>query len=133
MDATLRERVWQRAHGRCEYCLLKQEHETSQSFHIEHVIARQHGGTDDVENLALACSRCNAYKGPNLTSRDPDTGLVEMLFHPRQQSWAAHFRLDGALVLGLTPIGRTTVWLLQMNSPRRVQLRELLIEDGDWD
>lgn len=133
MDAALRQQVWQRAQGRCEYCRLKQEHETSQAFHIEHVIAKQHAGTDALDNLALSCSRCNAYKGPNLTSRDPDTGRVEMLFHPRQHTWNDHFQLDGTLILGLTPIGRTTVWLLQMNAPQRVELREWLIEDGDWD
>src|SRR6266705_696826 len=46
-------------------------------FHVEHIVSRQHGGTDDPNGLALACDRCNAYKGPNLTSIDPDTGTVE--------------------------------------------------------
>lgn len=38
------------------------------SFHVEHVIAKQHlnDATDDPANLALACNRCNAYKGTNL-------------------------------------------------------------------
>jgi len=42
-------------------------------FHVEHIVSRQHGGTDDPSGPALACDRCNAYKGPNLTSIDPDT------------------------------------------------------------
>jgi 5-methylcytosine-specific restriction endonuclease McrA len=33
-------------------------------FHIEHVIPRQHGGSDDADNLALACPDCNLRKGP---------------------------------------------------------------------
>jgi hypothetical protein len=45
-------------------------------FHVEHIVSRQHGGTDDASGLALACDRCNAYKGPNLTSIDPDTGIT---------------------------------------------------------
>jgi 5-methylcytosine-specific restriction endonuclease McrA len=36
-------------------------------FHVEHIVSRQHGGSDDPNGLALACDRCNAYKGPNLT------------------------------------------------------------------
>lgn len=32
------------------------------SFEIDHVIARRHGGTDNLWNLALACSTCNRRK-----------------------------------------------------------------------
>ena len=50
------------------------------SFHIEHIVSRQHGGTDTLDTLALACDRCNASKGPNLTSIDPDTNAVFAAF-----------------------------------------------------
>jgi 5-methylcytosine-specific restriction endonuclease McrA len=30
---------------------------------IEHIVPRHHGGTDDLENLAIACARCNGEKG----------------------------------------------------------------------
>jgi len=30
------------------------------AFHIEHIVPRQHGGTDDPGGLTLACDRCNA-------------------------------------------------------------------------
>jgi hypothetical protein len=133
MDARIRQQVWQRAGARCEYCRLKQEHEMAQSFHVEHIIALQHRGDSDLKNLALACSKCNAYKGPNLTSRDPDTGTVEVLYHPREHRWEEHFCMDGPRIRGITPTGRTTVWLLQMNAPRRVDLRMVLIQDGEWD
>ena len=133
MDAQTRQSVWQRAGSRCEYCRLKQEHEMVHSFHVEHIIALQHRGEDGLHNLALSCRQCNAYKGPNLVSRDPDTDKAEMLFHPREQAWDEHFLMEGARIVGLTPAGRTTVWLLRMNSPRRLALRQMLIEDGEWD
>jgi hypothetical protein len=77
------------------------------------------------ENLALSCPNCNLHKGPNLTGIDPDTGLVCMLFHPRQNRWAEHFRLDPDLkTVGLTPTGRTTIWLLQMNDSGQIALRQ---------
>ena len=70
MDAGTRRFVRERAGERCEYCRLHQRN--SELLHyIEHVIARQHGGSDDVDNLALACHRCNLHKGPNLTGVDP--------------------------------------------------------------
>lgn len=40
------------------------------TFHVEHIVARQHQGTDEDSNLALACDRCNFLKGTNLASVD---------------------------------------------------------------
>ena len=79
MDAATRHLVRQRADERCEYCKLRQEH-CELRHHIEHIIAKQHGGSDDDENLALACHRCNLHKGPNLTGIDPQTGLSPHFF-----------------------------------------------------
>jgi 5-methylcytosine-specific restriction endonuclease McrA len=36
------------------------------SFHVEHIIATQHVRDDSLENLALACHRCNLHKRTNL-------------------------------------------------------------------
>lgn len=126
MDAVTGQTVRERAGNRCEYCRLPQEFSALQ-FHIEHSRARQHGGTDDLENLALACPECNYHKGTNLTSIDPDTGVVTPLFHPRRDRWDDHFRRDGARIVGKTPTGRTTVWLFEINSGDRLRLRESLL------
>jgi hypothetical protein len=83
MDAALRHLVRRRADGRCEYCRLVQKMEPL-SFHIEHIVSRQHGGTDSPDNLALASHHCNLRKGTNLTAIDTDAGLLTRLFHPRQ-------------------------------------------------
>lgn len=113
----------QRARGRCEYCRMAEEWEPYFSYHVEHIVAVQHGGIDSESNLALACNHCNLIKGPNLTSIDPDSGAVTHLFNPRVQSWDEHFVRDGDRIAGLTAIGRTTVFLLQMNAPHRAELR----------
>ena len=122
-----------RAGNRCEYCRLRQEHEDSHPFHVEHINPRKHGGSDDVENLAFACHHCNLSKGTNLTGRDPDTNEIVRLFDPRRDQWDEHFKPDGSHILGLTDVGRTTSWVLQMNSDDRVELRTILIELGDLD
>jgi hypothetical protein len=122
MEASIRYFVRQRAEDCCEYCRLPQR-AVDARFHIEHIIALQHGGTDDPSNLALACDRCNLYKGTNLASIETETGALIPLFHPRQDVWGAHFTFRGLRIFGLTPRGRVTVQLLQMNAPRRVQLR----------
>lgn len=65
MDDSLREFVRKRAGGNCEYCQIPQEY-FPQTFHVEHIVSQQHHGTDDESNLALAYSRCNLHKGPNI-------------------------------------------------------------------
>jgi 5-methylcytosine-specific restriction endonuclease McrA len=87
MDGATSELVRQRAGHRCEYCRLPQS-ASALRFHLEHIIARQHGGTDDATDLALACPGCNFQKGTNLSSIDPDTGPTTPLFHPRKDSRA---------------------------------------------
>ena len=123
MDAGTRAFVRQRAGNCCEYCGLHQGAELFFTFHIEHIVARQHGGGDDVENLALACYHCNLHKGTNLTSIDPVTGAVAPLFHPRTMKWTEHFIRNGSLLDGQTATGRTTVVLLKMNASDRRRLR----------
>jgi hypothetical protein len=43
VDRALEQLVWERAHPRCEYCLLPVQC-TEAPFQIDHVIARKHGG-----------------------------------------------------------------------------------------
>ena len=123
MDPSLREVVRRRAENICEYCRIAQEATPLIAFHVEHIVSRQHGGGDDPRGLALACDRCNAYKRPTITSIDPETGTVAALFHPRNDLWSDHFAIRDGQVAGLTPVGRATARLLNMNAPRRVELR----------
>ena len=133
MDATTRTIVRERAEWRCEYCGIPEAATPFVPFHVEHVIAQQHRVDDSLDNLALACDRCNAFKGPNLSSVDTVTNAVVHLFHPRIDVWDEHFQLDEGIVVGLTPKGRATVRLLCMNAPRRVQLREEWAkEESGW-
>jgi HNH endonuclease len=122
MDARLRQLVRQRADSRCEYCGLIQEQEPL-PFHIEHIVPRQHGGTDQEGNLALACHHCNLHKGPNLAGLDPQTGGLTPLFHPRRDKWQDHFARRAGEISGLTAVGRATVRLLKMNENGRIELR----------
>ena len=118
--ATVRER----ADHRCEYCCLPQNAEPFFAYRVEHIVARQHGGRDDSENLALACYHCNAHKGPNLSGLDPESGALVRLFHPRQDQWDEHFERNGVLIVGRRAVGRATVGLLKMNAADRRRLRE---------
>ncbi len=123
MDANLRAAVRQRAAERCEYCHRLQADSPLISFHIEHIVARKHDGSEQLDNLALACPDCNLRKGSNLTGIDPDSSSVTRLFDPRVQNWDEHFVWEGLRIVGQTAIGRTTVRVLDLNSPARLRLR----------
>ena len=131
MRKSLRDRVWSRARGHCEYCQMPQECDPA-SFEMDHVIAEKHHGLTELNNLALACFPCNNHKGPNLSGRDPLTGQVMRLFDPRQDVWSEHFRWKGAVLVGKTPCGRATVDVLAINLPHRVMHRQALIDEGTF-
>ncbi len=130
MHAATRDLVLRRADHRCEYCLLRQEH-SDLTHHVEHIIAKQHGGPDDPENRAVACHRCNHHKGPKLTGIDPVSGDLVPLFHPRLDRWADHFSFIGVHIEGTTPVGRASVHVLAMNDTRRLELRAELLARGE--
>jgi hypothetical protein len=155
MDETTRRLVIDRAGNVCEYCRLPQS-AYPVPFEIDHVIAKQHGGTDAQRNLALACLHCNGHKGPNLSGIDPlgsqfvpvrlfnprasvracisfitrSQFVPVRLFNPRRHKWSKHFRSRGGELHGRTAIGRATIVALALNDPVMVALREELIGQG---
>jgi len=131
LSAGLRERVRERAEGRCEYCRMP-EGETFFPHEPDHVIARQHGGETRLNNLALACLQCNRLKGPNVASVDPETGGIVPLFNPRTDQWSKHFREEDGQIIPLTAIARATARLLNFAEPDRQQARRSLRETGRY-
>ncbi len=83
MEAALRGFVRERAGRRCEYCRLHEDEADFLAFHVEHIVAKQHGGTDDPDTLCYACSECNWAKDPNLSGMLG--GKIYPLFNPRSR------------------------------------------------
>jgi hypothetical protein len=129
VPASLRRLVFERASGRCEYCLLPQPASAFQ-HEPDHIVPLQHDGKTEADNLALACLRCNRHKGSNVGSFDPETGTLVPFFNPRTQKWHEHFQLDSAVIHPLTPHARVTVKILRLNDEKRIQERQRLIELG---
>jgi hypothetical protein len=107
--------VFERDAGRCRYCRLAQlGHEAT--FHIDHIVPRSKGGATALENLALQCPNGSLHKADKLAGIDPQTGQTVALFHPLQQVWQEHFRLEpDGTCRGWTAAGRATVDALGMN------------------
>jgi 5-methylcytosine-specific restriction endonuclease McrA len=97
-DATF-ERTLFREHevwmGKCLHCnaylMVSRQGEPISRATIEHIIPRTHGGTDALENLGLACARCNQGKGsrhdPRYLKDARAQELVARLQARRRERW----------------------------------------------
>jgi hypothetical protein len=131
VSAEVRDRVRQQAGHRRGYCLSPQ-HLVLGTLEIEHLTPRARGGSDEEENLWLACRLCNNFKADQVSARDPETGRDVVLFNPRQQRWAEHFVWtgDGTRIQGKTACGRATVIALQLNNIVAVTVRRYWVQAG---
>ncbi len=91
-------------------------------FTIDHILPLSLSGSDDLNNLALACRRCNERRSNFMTGVDPETESEVTLFNPRQQLWSEHFiwTVDGVRILGATQTGRATCQRLDINDEFRI-------------
>ncbi|HZL38363.1 MAG TPA: HNH endonuclease signature motif containing protein [Tepidisphaeraceae bacterium] len=129
MNKALERAVKERSGGFCEYCRLPVS-QTELTFSIDHVIARQHGGATQYENLAFCCGFCNRHKGPNIAGIDPESRKMVSIFNPRLQAWEDHFKWRGAIAVGITPEGRATIAVLKINHRLQIIARRAVANEG---
>lgn len=129
--AELRARIRSQAGNRCGYCLAHQDY-VPWTLEIEHIVPLAEGGSNNEDNLWLACHTCNLYKGAKTHAIDPLTGRRIRLFNPRTRQWARHFRWsqDGAQIIGRTTCGRATVVALNLNNLIAVTVRRNWVVAG---
>jgi len=59
MGKRKRARILKKTNGVCAYCGVSLN---DQAWHIEHVVSKSNGGSDDIDNLLPSCKRCNGAK-----------------------------------------------------------------------
>jgi hypothetical protein len=129
-DAT-RQRIRQRVGNRCEYCLSHQDYVLG-LLQVDHIKPSSMDGSDEDENLCLACELCNQYKWTKTDGVDPQTKKRVELFNPRTQSWYEHFIWsdDGVEIIGITACGRATVIALRLNNALAITVRRNWVSAG---
>ncbi|WP_271253422.1 HNH endonuclease [Pseudanabaena sp. Chao 1811] len=132
----IRQQVRDRANYLCEYCH-SSEDASAARFEIDHIKPRSLGGSDKLDNLALACQRCNGYRYNFTEGLDPNSLISVILFNPRLDSWNDHFiwTSDRLKIKGKTSIGRATCDRLDLNDDKHndsaiVTARRLWIRGG---
>jgi hypothetical protein len=101
---------------------------------IEHGFHRQ-----SIKSVSNSFNPCDIggtmhrlFTESKIISKDPISGLMVDLFNPRIDDWAEHFVWSDnfSMVEGITPIGRGTLALLQLNRKGVVNLRKALFVYG---
>jgi hypothetical protein len=120
----IRQQVRTRAKFLCEFCHASEQWQYVQ-FTLDHLLPTIQGGTDDLNNLALACFHCNRRKTSRTDAIDPQTEQTVPLFNPRRDRWSDHFMwsTDTLTIIGLTAIGRATIAALELNRTRVINIR----------
>ena len=125
---TIRQQVYERAQGCCEYCQTA-EANSGQTMHVDHINPQ---GEDVLENLCLACWNCNSSKHKATTAVDPLTNKLVILYNPRSERWSNHFQwIDyGIRIEGLTSTGRATI--NRLNNEPTCNCRGTTAMGGRW-
>lgn len=131
IDPEMRRFVAERAERCCEYCRVP-EVDFLIEFHVDHIRSIKHGGTTVPENLAYACSDCNAHKGTDLSTFLDNDAVFTRFFNPRTDLWSEHFETSEGVVYAQTPIGAATIKIFQINEIDRVIIRQELARDGRY-
>ncbi len=131
IPAALRREVIKRAKGLCEYCRTDSDFSDS-PFDVEHIIPLSRNGTNELDNLALACHGCNMKKSNKTKFFDVVSQEIPRLFHPREDIWKENFGWSEnyLIVVGLTPVGRVTVELMKLNRKGLINRRKALFMMG---
>jgi 5-methylcytosine-specific restriction endonuclease McrA len=133
IDDATKELVRTRANYLCEYCH-SPERISATRFTVDHLLPKSIGGSDDINNLALACRRCNERRYNFIAGFDSETEEIVPLFNPRQQIWSEHFiwSANGKRIIGVTPTGRATCKRLDLNDERYPEDDSIQSARGFW-
>jgi len=127
----VRDKIRCEAGNRCGYCLSRQEFVLG-VLEIDHIIPTAADGSDNEDNLWLACRACNTAKSSQTEAIDPLTGRRVPLFNPRRQNWWEHFcwSASGVEIIGITPNGRATAVALDLNNVISLIVRQNWVTAG---
>lgn len=102
----IRKEVAERANHKCEYCQIHMD-DMFLSFELDHILPIKHGGSSEIENLALACPHCNQHKGSDFATIV--NAEVVRLFNPRIDNWQESFIVVKGEILSKSKIGEASI------------------------
>jgi hypothetical protein len=131
ISALVKKQVAMRANYLCEYCCASAIY-SAHPFNLDHIIPISQNGSNDLSNLAHACGGCNGSKFDKTHGIDPTTKEFVSLFNPRTMIWSEHFIWSENFLemVGISSIGRATIFTLKTNRDGVKNLRKLLMYEN---
>ena len=132
INEKLKQQIYSHFNNCCAYCLTANALMPI-TFECEHIIPRSAGGKTGFENLCLACPMYNRYKSNRQKVPDPQTQAIVSLYHPHLQLWIEHFAWNESYteIIGLTAVGRATIFVLKMNRSELMRVRRMWVKMGE--
>jgi len=82
--------------GKCIQCnrklVISEKGKPISEATIEHIIPRNHGGSNEIENLAISCFGCNSLKGRTLDNRKRGHPRIEKVIASLQEKRTKRWR-----------------------------------------
>lgn len=75
---SLRWKIMLRDGFKCKYCGRSSNDDVV--LHVDHILARSHGGTDDLDNLITSCKECNFGKSATLLEEHEIEKIHKLFF-----------------------------------------------------
>jgi ATP adenylyltransferase len=79
VSGSIRYKVLKRADGRCELCGISKD---EKALEVDHIVPKNHGGEDSIDNYQALCYTCNANKRD---TDDTDFRNLGVKYHSREE------------------------------------------------
>ena len=89
----IREKVYQKYDGHCAYCGKEIRIDEMQ---VDHIVSKQFGGQDKLDNYNPSCRACNFYKSVN--SLEVFRGMLKSLHTRIKQSFIVRLGIEYGIV-----------------------------------
>lgn len=121
---SLKKQVLDEANWKCEYCGVDLD---VNSASIDHKIPRSKGGTDDRENLAAACRKCNMLKADKIIETMTGNPIAKQAAEAWIHAYIKSPKVTGILSFVIIFLG--TVFAFYFNEQATLEREAKLTED----
>ena len=122
----IKEQLLVEAEGKCEYCGVAVNEHTAI---IDHKIPLSKGGGSDIENLAIACPKCNILKADKILS-----GISNPMVESAAKLWIHAYLNSPKVTLFISIVGLVVIALsiYQSEVSRKEQIEQKLLRNSEF-
>jgi len=122
----IKEQLLADANGKCEYCGVTVDEHTAM---VDHKIPLSKGGSSDIDNLAIACQKCNIMKADRILG-----GISGPMVESAAKLWIHAYLKSPKVTLFISIIGLvvTAFSIYQSEISRKEQIEQKLSRNSEF-